>query len=54
MQAHGRIDFLDCARLMNAETKSTFADGCHLSDPGQAILGEALTDELKRLVEPAP
>jgi hypothetical protein len=45
-----RLDFLDCSRLLNNESKTTFADLCHLSDPGQAMLGEAIALELAKIL----
>lgn len=43
--------FLDASRAFEGESATTFCDQWHFSDPGHAILGQAIARELKRILE---
>lgn len=46
------VTFLDLSRRFDAERETTFADLWHFSDPGHALVGEALADSALSILPP--
>lgn len=53
MEREGGMTLIDCSGALNGETKTTFSDQWHFSDPGHRLLAEALADGLEPVIRQA-